>query len=356
MRPRFLCGRRILWALQFAAFAMCISTFSEIAAQPLTHTVKTGDTLYSISQRYFGSPELWPKLWEMNPFVTNPHLLKPGDPIRIGTLEPAALKQPETVTPAVAEAVQAPEKNITGIQVGGLTPINARGFLSNEEETPWSIVDATDSRKLLLAKGDILFLDFAERDWIRTGDEFTVYRPLSKVRHIITGKDKGILYSSRAKVILRERTVRNVFRAEIQEIYMDMNLGDLVLPFKPIPSCMMPLPSDPGLRGVVVASEQLRTVFGRNSIVYLDSGRERGLLPGSILDLVRFMNVPYPEESTAYEKVVGRMIVLDAGPDSATALVLSTNESLHIGTLFRGSSWTDPDGSLSSFLSCPAEQ
>ncbi|MDD5204989.1 MAG: LysM peptidoglycan-binding domain-containing protein [Desulfobacterales bacterium] len=357
MRRRFLCGRRMFWALHLAAFVVFISAFSDAAAQPLTHTVKKGDTLYAISQKYFGNPELWPKVWEMNPFVTNPHLLKPGDLIRIGVLEPAAQKPKPKEIVSVAQTIKVAEKKPTGIQVGSLTTLNARGFLSKVEETPWSIVDATEDAKLLHAKGDLLFLDFAARDGIKTGDEFTIFRPFFGVRHVITGEDQGILYSPRAKVILREKTVRNVFRAEIQESYLDTGMGDLVLPFKPMPSCIMPLPSDPGLRGAVVASEQQRTLFGPNSIVYLDSGTDKGLLPGSMLELVRFMNVPHPDESLAYEKMVGRMIVLDAGPETATALVLSTNESLMLGTFFRGSSsWTDPAGSPASFPSCPAQQ
>ena len=52
-----------------------------IGAQQLTHTVEKGDTLWSICEKYYGDPDLWPKLWQMNPFVTNPHFLKPGDVI-----------------------------------------------------------------------------------------------------------------------------------------------------------------------------------------------------------------------------------------------------------------------------------
>ncbi|RJR33776.1 MAG: LysM peptidoglycan-binding domain-containing protein [Desulfobacteraceae bacterium] len=383
MIQRLLCSRRILLALYLAAFAVLFSPGSPVFAQPLNHTVKKGDTLYSISSQYFGNPGYWPKIWEMNPFVTNPHLLKPGDVIRIGTPEPAAPKPHQEETPAVVKSVEPVEKRATGIKVGAIVPINARGFLSAREAQPWSVISASDSQRLLLTKGDLLFLNFGTRTGVKSGDEFTVYRPLSRIKHVITGEDEGVLYSARGKLVLREPTVRNIFSAEFEETYAEVDLGDLVLPFRPIPSCIMPLPTDPNLRGVVIASEQQKENFGRNSIVYLDRGRNKGLAPGSMLELVRFRNVPDPEvpedfssrfyeffkvksleelerkisrEATVYEKVVGRMIVLDAEPDSATALVLSTNESLVIGTFFRGtSSWGDSSGTLSPLLSCPVQ-
>lgn len=44
------------------------------------YTVKSGDTLWGISQQFYGDKSLWPKLWEMNQKnVTNPHQLTVGD-------------------------------------------------------------------------------------------------------------------------------------------------------------------------------------------------------------------------------------------------------------------------------------
>jgi len=59
------------------------SVSTDLRAQPVTHKVQRGDTLWSICEKYYGDATLWPKLWEMNPFVTNPHLLKPGDLITL---------------------------------------------------------------------------------------------------------------------------------------------------------------------------------------------------------------------------------------------------------------------------------
>jgi len=52
-------------------------------AQRSTHKVQKGDTLWSKFAKILRYAFSGAKLWEMNPFVTNPHLLKPGDVITL---------------------------------------------------------------------------------------------------------------------------------------------------------------------------------------------------------------------------------------------------------------------------------
>ena len=47
------------------------------------YTVKKGDTLWDISNHFFDSPWLWPGLWSQNKQIKNPHLIYPGNRIRI---------------------------------------------------------------------------------------------------------------------------------------------------------------------------------------------------------------------------------------------------------------------------------
>jgi hypothetical protein len=50
---------------------------------PKTHVVVKGDTLWDISAIFLKQPWLWPKLWRFNPEINNPHLIYPGDIIRL---------------------------------------------------------------------------------------------------------------------------------------------------------------------------------------------------------------------------------------------------------------------------------
>ncbi|MGH9336939.1 MAG: LysM peptidoglycan-binding domain-containing protein, partial [Vicinamibacteria bacterium] len=51
------------------------------------HIIVRGDTLWDISNTYFQNPFLWPQLWDANRYIENPHLIYPGDPLRIPDLD-----------------------------------------------------------------------------------------------------------------------------------------------------------------------------------------------------------------------------------------------------------------------------
>ena len=76
-------GRMVIVVLMFVLLGSLLAVTGTLHAQQRTHIVKDGDTLWSICEQYYGDPDLWPKLWQMNPFVTNPHFLRPGDVITL---------------------------------------------------------------------------------------------------------------------------------------------------------------------------------------------------------------------------------------------------------------------------------
>lgn len=50
---------------------------------PQSYVVVEGDTLWDISRIFLDDPWLWPDLWHINPQLDNPHLIFPGDVLRL---------------------------------------------------------------------------------------------------------------------------------------------------------------------------------------------------------------------------------------------------------------------------------
>ena len=61
-----------------AAFSAAWADDSEVV-----HSVKKGDTLWDISNKYLKTPWKWPLIWSENENITNPHLIYPGDKVVI---------------------------------------------------------------------------------------------------------------------------------------------------------------------------------------------------------------------------------------------------------------------------------
>ena len=111
---------------------LCIPSAYSAENGPV-HIVKEGDTLWSICEKYYGDPFLWPELWEMNKFITNPHWIKPGDEITLLRYERVGIKEKEEIIEREKPSLE----KLRGVDISRLTNLKALGFFNMEKAEPW---------------------------------------------------------------------------------------------------------------------------------------------------------------------------------------------------------------------------
>jgi LysM repeat protein len=223
-----------------AVFILSLSLVLSLSAQEKKegeelYTIKKGDTLWDISAKFLNDPFLWPKLWQRNPYITNPHWIYPGQPIRISPEEmrkvveekPKEIKEeapPVEKKPEVAEVKPVEEK----------PPVfperQSAGFISDAAYRGIGMVlDARDG-KTLLGEGDIVYLAFRTSEPIQIGDRYTVFSPASDVRHPVTRKKIAKKYLVKGNVQVIDQH-GNFYTAKITESFDAILRGDLIQPY-----------------------------------------------------------------------------------------------------------------------------
>jgi len=345
-----------------------------VGAQQLTHSVKKGDTLWSICEKYYGDPDLWPKLWQMNPFITNPHLLTPGDVITLFEKEP--IKKPKKETVVVQKTVE-PKPKLKGINIAGLTNINTVGYLSLEKIIPWGQIFSSDKERLLFTEGDNVYVLFNGNRKIKPGDEFIIYRTHSVLKYPFPGNELGYMANINGKLAIQklvgigineygERKAKtNTYEAKILQVFGTVHADDYIMPYEPLSPCVRPIPLSQKVSGKIVAAKDERQLISESSIVYIDQGFNHGIDRGNIFDVFKPHVIPDPENKTQLlvRKMelpsikVGVILILESRPDTAAGLVISATENIPIGAFIKEISWEDKEKPefISHLPSCDIE-
>ncbi len=310
--------------------------------EPIIYTVKQGDTLWDISKRFIKDPYYWPNLWSNNPAIGNPHLIYPGQKLRIydGRIEIIPVGEGAG---EIGAAFMTEDEILLIPTFGG-----AQSFISDEEvKTLGTLVDTVDNR-VMVTTGDTIFLEMNDLAATSPGD---IYELIEMGPPIIHPLAEGKWGHQRESAILGYQTIQlgtveitevtpTVAVATITNALREIERGAKLRPYKEIPSRIQRLFSDNVLEGYILANDVGNVAMGQWEVILIDVGEDSGLMVGHELDIYRKREAT---EQADKDKVLilpdidlGDAIVLEVRRGFAEALITrTTNLPIYRGDQIR---------------------
>ncbi|HIJ78030.1 MAG: LysM peptidoglycan-binding domain-containing protein [Desulfobulbaceae bacterium] len=327
------------------AFACVGAGSQDVQAENVTtHEVQKGDTLWGLSNGYLKDPLLWPKIWKINPAIDNPHVIAPGQVVKIPLLddkaetEMAPVSSGEIMAKPAPPAPPVPEIDMSSGPLA-IKIVRDQGPKVEKAEKKieldlYRIYDRGIGLVTYDMPGEGTILN-TELGWSKTavggiilvnapgaqvGQKFGVYRDLGEVKPLAYGqKSVGRL---RADIAVLEIITSDAIKqqAVITRAFTEVKAGDLLGAVPELPNIKV---NDSrgnyvSVNGRVVAVHLMRSLAAADDIVYLDLGSNDGLQPGSRLHIKS-------AAETDNRRPSAEALVLRVGPTTAAAIVSSAS-------------------------------
>ncbi len=333
------------------------------------YKVQKGDTLWAISEKYLGTPWIWPSVWKENePKLVNPHLIYPGDLIWISSgsmrkLTPeeaarlAAAGQsggapaapsgdegsftPQLKSPAATEETD-PFASLDSADVTGeikveVPSLQGTSFVTTDELKAAGAVMGNHDENVWVSQGQRTILSVGEGQG-HVGDAFTIFRVRRALHHPKTGEKIGYFVQVLGKAEITQLYPETSW-AKIITSYAEIQPGDRALPFVEEPPAITEVRSGEQVQGQIVAFQPYRQRTGAGDFVVLDAGTRQGMVAGRRLVVYRpakEVRDPLSQEMLMVpDDIIGDLFVVKAGEGTSLALVMKSERDLHVGDSFR---------------------
>lgn len=279
------------------------------ASAPNTYTVKSGDTLWDISNRYLNHPWRWKEIWATNRQIANPHRIWPGDKLILCIINGKRVVGIDSGTGCDGLKASAPSRKASSSSksYGGgsiryeklaaaipTIPLSLiKPWLYNAQvvdpvllkQTPYVLT--SKNKNIITAVGDKIYV---RGDGLEIGQKYGVYREGKGYTSQTTGRSLGQEVFQVASGLVTDIQKNGVASLEIQKTYrQEVREGDRV--FIDLDNTLPPLYSPKA--GNTLQKASIIRVHGsignaaKNSVVVLNIGQKQGAEPGQVFAIYR---------------------------------------------------------------------
>jgi LysM domain len=252
---------------------------------PDSYVVKRGDTLWGIAKVFLRDPWYWPEIWQVNPQVQNPHLIYPGDTLRLVYIEgrPTIMLQRGDAARVLPRVRSQPlEGAVTTIPYASVAAFMSKPFVLDKEQVKSApYVLATRDMHVVMSDGDTVYARGfsspaelgAHYSMVRVGEALRDPDDNRIVGYngVFTGSGRVTRIGDPATLVMTEST---------RETYPGDKLfnGGVDVPLDFIPS-----PPKGSVNGRIMAVSDGVTIIGQYQVVVINRGARDGLEPGNVL-------------------------------------------------------------------------
>lgn len=296
------------------------------------YVVKSGDTLSSISNRFFGNPLLWPRLWELNPYIDNPNRIYPGNVIALMPSQPdlpVVKINPETKVQEIVDVM--PPRPIYYYSLGG-----SEGFISPDEWEHMGVILTSETPKIILYDGDKVFTNLGTHHGVKPGDKFTVFRTSKQVLHPIRGTRVGYKVAILGELEIRHILGKRKSSAIITQSFREITRGAKIRPHRPFVKEVSIKKGQRETYGYVIDTKNPVQFGSQGSIVYIDRGSEHSVVAGNTFSIYthgrRIKDPDSGKEVKLPGILIGKMVVLDVTENSSTGIITESSRQIEMGS------------------------
>jgi hypothetical protein len=320
-----------------------------------TYRIRAGDTLWNVAQSMRGRGG-WPKLWAMNPDISNPHWIYPGQVVRLregeGLVEDTeedAEEESAPASPASSVTLGAEPRPLAGGRRGAaaparrpsdVVPVRQVAFVDGGSLRSAGSITGSVEEKIMLATGDQAFVEFPAGSMPVPGSRFSIYDV--DLEHPLRSPENdavlGHVVHVFGEVVIDQATDRRIATGHLIGLTGPVERGYRVGPVIPQLRAVAPRPNKTQVAGRIVAAVDPSSLIANQMFVIVDRGRRQGVEIGNRFlvlrqgdGLKRMLESWDTTDPRFPPYAVAEIVAVDVGTETTVGWISRGSRELRVG-------------------------